>query len=88
MKRPNRRWPGRADALDLRTADDAEAATMLIAHIVELCRRLNVPQTLTELGVRREQLSELVAGSHGNSLSGNPRTIDDAELTQILERML
>jgi alcohol dehydrogenase class IV len=75
-------------ALDIRTDDDAQAATMLIAHVVELCRRLNVPQSLAELGVRREQLPQLVAGSHGNSLSGNPRTIDDAGLTQILERML
>jgi alcohol dehydrogenase class IV len=75
-------------ALDLSEPDDAAAAQDLIDRVQELCHRLNVPRRLGELGIRRDQLSALVQGSHGNSLSGNPRPIDDAELTTILEGML
>lgn len=75
-------------AMNLSEPDDTTAAQQLIDHVIALCGRLNVPQSLNELGVRREQLSALVQGSHGNSLNGNPRTIDDAELHALLEAML
>lgn len=75
-------------ALNLNESNDAAAVQSLINHVQELCHRLNVPTRLSEVGIRREQLAALVQGSHGNSLNGNPRPIDDAELTTILERML
>lgn len=75
-------------AMDVRMSDDGAAAWALVDRVAELCRNLQVPKTLSELGVRREQLPSLVAGSHGNSLNGNPRPIGDEELHQILERML
>ena len=75
-------------AMNLTESDDAAAAQRLLDHVNALCRRLNVPARLSELGVHREQLPALVQGSHGNSLNGNPRTIDDAELHAILEAML
>jgi alcohol dehydrogenase class IV len=75
-------------ALNLSTDDDATAAATLIEHVNELCRKLNVPRRLSELGVERDQLPALVAGSHGNSLNGNPRPIADDELHALLEAML
>lgn len=75
-------------ALDLRDVDDAAAVAKLEETIDGLCLRLKVPRRLSELGVTREQLPALVAGSHGNSLNGNPRPIDDAELATLLEAML
>lgn len=75
-------------AMNVSTDDDAAAATVLIDRIGELCRSLGVPRTLGRLGVRRDQLADLVSGSHGNSLNGNPRPIGDEELHSILERML
>jgi alcohol dehydrogenase class IV len=75
-------------ALNLAEPDDATAAAVLVETVEGLCTRLNVPHSLGELGVRREQLPELVAGSHGNSLNGNPRPIDDAELHALLEALL
>jgi alcohol dehydrogenase class IV len=75
-------------ALDLRDFDDAAAVATLVETIDGLCSRLNVPRRLNELGVTRDQLPALVAGSHGNSLNGNPRPIDDAELAQLLETLL
>lgn len=75
-------------AMNLTEPDDVAAAQRLLDHVNTLCRRLSVPTRLSELGVRREQLPALVQGSHGNSLSGNPRTIDDVELHAILEAIL
>ncbi len=75
-------------ALNLPTHDDAAAADVLIERLTDLGRRLGVPASLGALGVRREQIPALVAGSHGNSLNGNPRPIGDEELHAILERLL
>lgn len=75
-------------ALDVRTDDDAEATAALVDYVGGLCRRLEVPSRLGALGVAKDQLPALVSGSHGNSLNGNPRPIDDEELTGILENML
>lgn len=75
-------------ALDLNEPDDRVAAQALIDRVGALCCKLKVPPTLGELGVTREQLPALVAGSQGNSLNGNPRPISVDELGTILERML
>ena len=75
-------------ALDLHEPNDRAAAQALIDRVGELCRRLNVPRSLRELGVAPEQLPALVSGSQGNSLNGNPRPIAAAELGTLLERML
>ena len=67
---------------------DAEAAQTLIDRIESLCRRVGVPERLRALGVRPEQIPVLVQSSRGASMSGNPRELSDAELTQILEDAL
>jgi len=74
-------------AMNLAEPDDAAAADALIVRVLELCRNLNVPARLRDLGIRAEQIPALMLGAHGNSLAGNPRPIDDAELTAILEAM-
>jgi alcohol dehydrogenase class IV len=66
---------------------DSAAAETLINEIESMCRDVKIPNRLRELGVEREQIPQLVIGSHGNSLSGNPREISDAELRDILEAM-
>lgn len=53
-----------------------------------LLRSLQIPRRLSELGVKRSQFPAIVRDSRGNSMSGNPRDISDAELTRILEEML
>ena len=68
--------------------NDAGAADAFVARIDELVAELRIPTTLSELGVRREQIPELVIGSHGNSMNGNPRPVPDDELTAILETLL
>ncbi len=68
------------------TSDEA-AAEALIDRIESLCRDVGIPPRLRELNVLREQIPELVVGSQGNSLSGNPREIGDSELTDLLEEL-
>ncbi|HEV3006508.1 MAG TPA: iron-containing alcohol dehydrogenase, partial [Pirellulales bacterium] len=52
---------------------DTLAAGAFIDKIVELSVAVGVPRRLSELGIRREQVPALVAGSRGNSMNGNPR---------------
>jgi alcohol dehydrogenase class IV len=66
----------------LRSADAA------IDFVERLCGELNIPRRLSDIGVRREQLSALVRDSRGNSMSGNPRQLTDEELMALLEEML
>jgi len=49
---------------------------------------LNVPAKLSEVGVEPRQLDDLVQGSRGNSMNGNPRQLSDSELRKILEDRL
>ncbi|MCA8998682.1 MAG: iron-containing alcohol dehydrogenase [Planctomycetaceae bacterium] len=57
----------------------------ILGTISQLSRSLAIPEKLRDLGVQQEQLPAIVAGSRGNSMSGNPRDLTDQELTQILE---
>ena len=75
-------------ALPIDSGTDAEAADKLIALIDTLCSDLGVPMKLTQVGVRPDQLDDLVHGSRGNSMNGNPRQLGDSELRKILEARL
>jgi alcohol dehydrogenase class IV len=72
----------------LRDSDDQNAADTFIDHIETVCRNIGIPDRLSAVGVESRHLPELVRGSRGNSMSGNPRQIADDELHAILERML
>ncbi len=69
-------------------SDDARAARAFIDRIERLAEEVGVPKRLSQLGVRRDQIGELVAGSRGNSMNGNPRQLDDEQLTRLLEELL
>jgi alcohol dehydrogenase class IV len=63
-------------------------AAAFVDRIEKLCQHVGVPTTLSALGVRREQLDQIVPSSRGNSMSGNPRDLSDEELHGLLEAML
>jgi alcohol dehydrogenase class IV len=73
-------------SLDINASHEV-AARHFTAVIRILTSQLNVPHNLTQLGVRREQLSAIVKSSRGNSMDGNPREISDDELLAILDQM-
>jgi len=67
---------------------DSQAVDALIEEIESLCSRVGIPRRLSQLGVKAEQIPELVKNSRGSSMSGNPRELSDEELTKILEGLL
>jgi alcohol dehydrogenase class IV len=67
---------------------DGEAADRLQRRVEEICARLNIPRQLGDLGVTVEHLPALARDSRGNSMSGNPRDLSDAELLSVLEGAL
>lgn len=69
------------------SASDAEAAVAFIQRIEALCREIGIPSRLRDIGVKQEQLAALVPSSRGNSMSGNPRDVDDSELLAILQAL-
>jgi alcohol dehydrogenase class IV len=75
-------------ALPVGMASDSAATLKLIDAIDALCADLKVPTKLSQVGVKPEQLDDLVQGSRGNSMNGNPRQLTDAELRKILEGCL
>jgi alcohol dehydrogenase class IV len=63
---------------------ESAAANALIVRIDEICRHLQMPERLAQIGVRAEQVPSLVRDSRGNSMDGNPRTLSDVELSELL----
>ena len=61
------------------------AVDVLQLQVAGICKMLEIPTRLRDLGVQRDQIPAVVAGSRGNSMNGNPRPLTDAELTAILE---
>jgi alcohol dehydrogenase class IV len=78
----------RAAGVAAPASSEAAAADVLVARIDQICRRLGVPERLSELGVAAGRIPDLVRDARGNSMDGNPRALDDSELTQILEARL
>jgi alcohol dehydrogenase class IV len=66
----------------------ADAASAFLEEIERLCDRVGVPRRLSQVGVTPAQIPALVKSSRGASMSGNPRELSDAELTEILEGIL
>jgi alcohol dehydrogenase class IV len=66
----------------------AAAADAFIDGVCRLAAEVGIPSSLAALGVTEADIPALVASSHGNSRSGNPRDIPDAELTDLLEAAL
>jgi alcohol dehydrogenase class IV len=86
------RWSEMADvgtALTRRTWPTRVAAAHAAVEFVEgLLDTLELPRTLSALGVTAEQIPALVHDSHGNSMNGNPRELADDELAELLAGML
>jgi len=69
------------------SGSDAEDATAFVIRIERLCQQIHIPQRLREIGVDQNQIPDLVTGSRGNSMSGNPKDVSDAELSETLRRL-
>ena len=65
----------------------AASAAAFIDRIENLCHEIGIPSQLRSIGVEINQLPALVQSSRGNSMSGNPRDVDDQELLSILQQL-
>ena len=70
------------------TTSRRSAVETLLREIEIICNRVGVPQRLSQLNVRHDQIPAIVQSSRGSSMSGNPRELTDEELTDILEKLL
>ncbi|MEE9603379.1 MAG: iron-containing alcohol dehydrogenase, partial [Thermoguttaceae bacterium] len=70
------------------TTSAKDAAKTFIREIGKLCDKVGVPRRLSEVGVNIEHIPAIVAGSRGNSMSGNPVELSDEELTKVVENAL
>lgn len=81
-------------AIDRRPYDDLahslnlENAEALLSKVQSLNQEFGIPSRLRDVGVTKPQLSELVAMSFGNSMSGNPVQFEHHELEAILSASL
>jgi alcohol dehydrogenase class IV len=81
--------PALASALTGKRIEDPDVApTVCIETIESLANEIGIPRRLSDIGVTREHIPDLVKSSRGNSMSGNPREVSDQELQTILEDML
>ncbi len=69
-------------------ASDADAVEHLLSQLGDLAQHLNIPSRLSQLGVRPDQIDEIVRQSQGTSMAANPREVPPTELRQLLEEML
>jgi alcohol dehydrogenase class IV len=67
---------------------ESAAADALVERITQLGLELKIPKRLSAIGVTADHIPSLVRDSRGNSMSGNPRAIDDGELTEVLTAVL
>ena len=71
---------GRALGLDMDGLDDQAVIERIVEAVTDLSKRLNLPQTLKEVGIPREMIPQLAAQAINDACTpGNPRevTVDD-----------
>lgn len=69
--------------LDPKTPDET-ATALLIDRVEALCDLLGLPRRLSDLGIDPAAISVLARDSKGASMSGNPRTLTEEEVADIL----
>lgn len=60
----------------------------LLTTIERLNAELGIPAHLSDVGVKRSQLKDIVSLSYGNSMSGNPKPVTKEHLFYILDSVL
>lgn len=64
---------------------DAEA---FVDRIETLCHEVGVPRRLSDIGLPPDKVAWLAENSRGASMRGNPRTVTEVELQEILQQYL
>ena len=76
----------RAFGIDISGMSDVEAADKAIEAVVDLSRRIGIPKTLTEVGVRQQQLGTLAKKAFEDPChQSNPRPCTQEDLLNLYE---
>lgn len=59
-----------------------------IQRIKSIQRNIGIEEKLSSLGVTQEQIPLIAQDSKGNSMNGNPRTLSEQEIIEILEKSM
>ncbi len=70
--------------LDVKNKSIQERADKLINYIRNLIEEINLPTKLTELNIKKSDISDIVKDTKGSSLNANPRKATPEFLTEIL----
>lgn len=65
-----------------------EIGMIAIENIFKLLDHLNIPRTISKLGIGKQDIPAIVADTKGSSLANNPRDTDLESLKDILENAL
>jgi len=66
------------------TVSDTTATERLIDRIEQLCRSFGLPMRLSEHGIESALIPPIARDSKGNSMSGNPKALNESEIETIL----
>ena len=66
------------------TISDETATNRLIDRIEQLCRGFGLPMRLSDCGIDETLIPAIARNSKGNSMSGNPKELNESEIEQIL----
>ena len=77
---------GRAFGLDMNNTTDEDAINIVVEAVQDLSRRLNIPQTLREIGIPREMIPTLANQAINDACTpGNPREVTVEDIIDIYE---
>ena len=77
---------GRAFGLDMTDTTDEEAIDAVVEAVKDLSKRLNIPQTLREIGISREMIPTLANQAINDACTpGNPRAVTVEDIIDIYE---
>ena len=75
---------GSAFGLDMKNTTDEEAVDKVVTAVKDLSRRLNIPQTLREIGIPEEMLPTLANQAINDACTpGNPRNVTVQDIINI-----
>ena len=75
---------GRAFGLDMEKTSDDEAVNRVVDAVADLSKRLNIPQSLKEIGIPKEMIPQLAAQAINDACTpGNPREVTEEDIIKI-----
>jgi alcohol dehydrogenase class IV len=68
--------------------DPRKSAELAVDEVKKLCDRIKIPKKLSQIGVTREIIPDLVAASGGSSMKGNPKELNNSQIEKLLLEIL